>query len=193
MADYKVALQDMSFLLEDVFSVAKDWETMPELRDVVDPETAKAILEEAAKLTETLIAPNSRAADEEGIHFADGVVTTPKGYKEQFAELAAGGWVGVTATPEFGGMGLPKVLSAQYEEMMCAADVSFSLYSGLTVGATIAIDSHASDELKARYLPNMVAGKWTGSMCLTEPHAGTDLGIIRSKAVPQDDGKIGRA
>ncbi|HLV47608.1 MAG TPA: acyl-CoA dehydrogenase C-terminal domain-containing protein [Aliidiomarina sp.] len=190
MADYKVALQDMNFLLEDVFAVAKDWETMPGLQDLVDPETAKAILEEAAKLTETLIAPNSRAADEEGIHFADGVVTTPKGYKEQFAELAAGGWVGVTATPEFGGMGLPKVLSAQYEEMMCAADVSFSLYSGLTVGATIAIDSHASDELKARYLPNMVAGKWTGSMCLTEPHAGTDLGIIRSKAVPQDDGSF---
>ncbi|MCO4321908.1 acyl-CoA dehydrogenase C-terminal domain-containing protein [Aliidiomarina quisquiliarum] len=188
MADYKVALQDMNFLLEDVFAVAKDWETMPELRDMVDPETAKAILEEAAKLTETLIAPNSRAADEEGIHFSDGVVTTPKGYKEQFAELAAGGWVGLTAPTEFGGMGLPKVLSAQYEEMMCAADVSFSLYSGLTVGAIITLASHANDELKQRLLPKMIAGEWTGSMCLTEPHAGTDLGIIRSKAVPHDDG-----
>ncbi len=188
MADYKVALQDMNFLLEDVFTVAKDWEAMPELRDMVDPETAKAILEEAAKLTETLIAPNSRAADEEGIHFADGVVTTPKGYKEQFAELAAGGWVGLTAPAEFGGMGLPKVLSAQYEEMMCAADVSFSLYSGLTVGAIITLASHANNELKQRLLPKMIAGEWTGSMCLTEPHAGTDLGIIRSKAVPQDDG-----
>ncbi|RUO39333.1 acyl-CoA dehydrogenase [Aliidiomarina taiwanensis] len=188
MADYKVDLQDMNFLLDDVFAVAKDWETMPKLSEVVDADTAKAILDEAAKLTENLIAPNLRAADEEGIHFSDGEVTTPKGYKEQFAELAAGGWVGVTASEEFGGMGLPKVLSAQYEEMMCAADVAFSLYSGLTAGAIIALDSHASPELKERYLPNMVAGKWTGSMCLTEPHAGTDLGIIRTKAEPEQDG-----
>lgn len=190
MADYKAAVQDMNFLLEDVFSVAKDWESMPALAEMMDADTAKAILEEAAKLTETLIAPNARAADEEGIHFQDGVVQTPEGYKEQFAELASGGWVGVTANPDFGGMGLPKVLSAQYEEMMCAADISFSLYSGLTAGAIMTIDSHGSDALKETYLPRMAAGEWTGTMCLTEPHAGTDLGIIRSKAEPQVDGSF---
>ncbi|MCL5255783.1 MAG: acyl-CoA dehydrogenase family protein, partial [Gammaproteobacteria bacterium] len=188
MSEYKVALQDMNFVLFDVLNVADDWANMDQLRDVIDPDTARAILDEAAKLTSTLIAPNARAADEEGIHFADGAVTTPKGYKEQFKQLAEGGWVGVTANPEYGGMGMPKTLSAQYEEMMCAADISFSLYSGLTAGAIMALDLHASAELKDKYLEKMVTGEWTGTMCLTEPHAGTDLGIIRSKAVPADDG-----
>lgn len=188
MSEYRVALQDMNFVLFDVLNVADDWANMDQLSDVIDPDTARAILDEAAKLTSTLIAPNARAADEEGIHFADGVVTTPTGYKEQFKQLAEGGWVGVTANPEYGGMGMPKTLSAQYEEMMCAADISFSLYSGLTAGAIMALDLHASPELKDIYLEKMVTGEWTGTMCLTEPHAGTDLGIIRSKAVPADDG-----
>ena len=190
MSDYKASLQDMNFVLHEVFNVADDWARMPELQDMMDADTASAILEEAAKVTEELIAPNARNADEQGVQFNDGVVTTPDGYKEQFRQLAEGGWVGVTANPEFGGMGLPKVVSAQYEEMMCAADISFSLYSGLTAGAIIALDSHASDELKQQYLPRMAAGEWTGSMCLTEPHAGTDLGIIRSKAEPQADGSF---
>ncbi|MCL4409885.1 MAG: acyl-CoA dehydrogenase C-terminal domain-containing protein [Gammaproteobacteria bacterium] len=188
MSEYRVALQDMNFVLFDVLNVADDWANMDQLSDVIDPDTARAILDEAAKLTSTLIAPNARAADEEGIHFADGVVTTPAGYKEQFKQLAEGGWVGVTANPEYGGMGMPKTLSAQYEEMMCAADISFSLYSGLTAGAIMALDLHASAEIKETYLEKMVTGEWTGTMCLTEPHAGTDLGIIRSKAVPADDG-----
>lgn len=190
MADYQVALQDMNFLLDDVFHVAQDWQRMPHLQDVVDVDTAKAILEEAAKFAETVIAPNARAADEQGVSFQDGKVTTPAGYKEQFKELASGGWIGLTAPSEFGGMGLPKSLSAQYEEMMCAADVSFSLYSGLTAGAIIALDAHASDEIKQVYLPHMVSGDWTGSMCLTEPHAGTDLGMIKTKAEPRDDGSF---
>lgn len=187
MSDYRVALQDMNFVLHDVLKVGDDWAAMPKMSEVIDPDTARAILDEAAKLTSTLIAPNARAADEEGISFADGVVTTPQGYKEQFRQLAEGGWVGVTANPDFGGMGMPKVLSAQYEEMMCAADISFSLYSGLTAGAIMSLDLHASDELKDTYLPRLVAGEWTGTMCLTEPHAGTDLGIIRTKAVPNND------
>ncbi|MCL5254766.1 MAG: acyl-CoA dehydrogenase C-terminal domain-containing protein [Gammaproteobacteria bacterium] len=190
MSEYRVALQDMNFVLFDVLNVADDWANMDQLSDVIDVDTAKAILDEAAKLTSTLIAPNARAADEEGIHFKDGVVTTPQGYKEQFKQLAEGGWVGVTANPEYGGMGMPKILSAQYEEMMCAADISFSLYSGLTAGAIMAMDLHASDDLKEQYLPRMVSGEWTGTMCLTEPHAGTDLGIIRTKAVPAEDGSF---
>ncbi|PTB84776.1 acyl-CoA dehydrogenase, partial [Pseudidiomarina aestuarii] len=127
-------------------------------------------------------------ADEEGVSFQDGRVTTPQGYREQFKQLAEGGWVGVTANPEYGGMGLPKSISAQYEEMLCAADISFSLYPGLTAGAIMTLDLHGSDELKSTYLPKLIAGEWTGTMCLTEPHAGTDLGIIRSKASPADDG-----
>ncbi|WP_194757216.1 acyl-CoA dehydrogenase C-terminal domain-containing protein [Aliidiomarina indica] len=190
MSDYRAALQDMNFLLHDVFQVGQDWEQMPQLADMMDPDTARAILDEAAKLTETLIAPNARAADEQGIRFQDGSVTTPDGYKEQFRQLAEGGWVGVTANPDFGGMGLPKTLSAQYEEMMCAADISFSLYSGLTAGAIMTLDLHGSDELKQMYLPRLAAGQWTGTMCLTEPHCGTDLGIIRSKAVPAADGSF---
>lgn len=188
MTEYRAATQDMSFLLNDVFDVASDWERMPQYNEMMDMDTARAILDEAAKLTETLIAPNARAADEQGVTFKDGEVTTPDGYKEQFRQLAEGGWVGVTANPEYGGMGMPKVISAQYEEMMCAADISFSLYSGLTAGAIIALDSHGSDELKEKYLPRMASGEWTGTMCLTEPHAGTDLGIIRSKAEPDADG-----
>ncbi|MGX5915556.1 acyl-CoA dehydrogenase C-terminal domain-containing protein [Aliidiomarina sp. Khilg15.8] len=190
MSDYKASLQDMNFVLHEVFNVADDWQQMPELQDMMDKDTAVAILEEAAKLTEGLIAPNARSADEQGVHYEDKTVTTPDGYKEAFKQLADGGWVGVTANPEFGGMGLPKVLSAQYEEMMCAADISFSLYSGLTAGAIIAMDSHASEELKQQYLPRMASGEWTGTMCLTEPHAGTDLGIIRTKAQPAADGSF---
>lgn len=190
MADYRAPRDDMDFVLHDVFEVAADWEQAPDLADMMDVETAGAILDEGAKVAENLVAPLAREADEEGVKFEDGVVTTPKGYKENFRQLAEGGWVGVTANPEFGGMGLPKSLSAQYEEMLCSADIAFSLYPGLTSGAIMAIDSHGSDELKNHYLPRMVSGEWTGTMCLTEPHAGTDLGIIKSKATPSEDGSF---
>ncbi|MGM0525691.1 MAG: acyl-CoA dehydrogenase C-terminal domain-containing protein [Pseudomonadota bacterium] len=187
MADYRAPRDDMDFVLHDVFNVAADWQQAEELADMMDVETATAILDEAAKVAENLIAPLSREADEQGVRFVDGVVTTPDGYKENFRQLAEGGWVGVTANPDFGGMGLPKSLSAQYEEMLCSADIAFSLYSGLTSGAIMALDLHGSDELKNHYLPKMASGEWTGSMCLTEPHAGTDLGIIKTKATPNDD------
>lgn len=187
MADYRVPREDMQFVLQDVFKVDQDWATFTELADL-DFDTAAAIIDEGAKLAETLIAPNCRAADEEGVSFKDGTVTTPKGYKEQFQQLAEGGWVGVSANPEWGGMGLPKVISAQYEEMLCAADISFSLYSGLTAGAIMTLDLHAAEDLKKTYLERMISGEWTGTMCLTEPHCGTDLGIMKSKAEPQADG-----
>ncbi|RUO55253.1 acyl-CoA dehydrogenase C-terminal domain-containing protein [Pseudidiomarina homiensis] len=187
MADYRVPREDMQFLLQDVFRVDQDWARFPALNEV-DMDMASAIIDEAAKLAEGLIAPHARAADEEGVRFNDSVVTTPANYRENYQQLAAGGWVGVTANPEFGGMGLPKVVSAQYEEMLCAADISFSLYPGLTAGAIITLDAYASDALKQLYLPKMTSGEWTGTMCLTEPHAGTDLGIIRTKAEPQEDG-----
>ncbi len=189
MLEYRVPREDMQFLLQDVFQADKDWSQLPALADI-DMDTVTAVLDEAAKLTETLIAPNARAADEAGVTFNDGVVTTPANYRENFKQLAEGGWVGVSSNPEFGGMGLPKVVSAQYEEMMCAADISFSLYPGLTAGAIMTLDEHASDEIKNTYLENMTQGIWTGSMCLTEAHAGTDLGMIRTKAEPNEDGSF---
>ena len=188
MADYRAPRDDMDFVLHDVFNVSADWQQADELADMMDEDTATAILDEAAKVAENLIAPLSRAADEQGVSFAEGKVTTPDGFKQNFKQLAEGGWVGVTANPEFGGMGLPKSLSAQYEEMLCSADISFSLYPGLTSGAIMTLDLHGSDELKQLYLPKMASGEWTGTMCLTEPHAGTDLGIIKSKAIPESDG-----
>ncbi|AVJ56558.1 acyl-CoA dehydrogenase [Idiomarina sp. OT37-5b] len=188
MADYRAPRDDMDFVLHDVFNVAADWQQAAELAEMMDVDTATAILDEAAKVAENLVAPLSLQADEQGIRFDNGDVTTPDGFKENFKQLAEGGWVGVTANPEFGGMGLPKALSAQYEEMLCSADIAFSLYPGLTSGAIMTLDLHASEELKQQYLPKMAAGEWTGTMCLTEPHAGTDLGIIKSKAVPNDDG-----
>ncbi|RUO78158.1 acyl-CoA dehydrogenase [Idiomarina tyrosinivorans] len=188
MADYRAPRSDMDFLLHDVFQVADDWQQMPALAEMMDADTATAILDEAAKVAENLVAPNSRAADEEGVTWEQGAVSVPKAYHGAFKALAEGGWVGVTANPDFGGMGLPKSLSAQYEEMLCSADIAFSLYPGLTSGAIMTLDLHGSDELKAHYLPRLAAGEWTGTMCLTEPHTGTDLGIIRTKAVPADDG-----
>ncbi|MDF2179225.1 acyl-CoA dehydrogenase C-terminal domain-containing protein [Aliiglaciecola sp. CAU 1673] len=188
MADYRAPLKDIQFVLNDVFDAPALWQSCEALAQVIDADTAQAILEEAAKLVEKEVAPRARNADEQGVSWDAGKVTTPDGYKESFQAIANGGWIGLSGDPELGGMGMPKMLSAQYEELLCAGDVSFSLYPGLTYGATMAILAHGSDELKQTYLPKMYSGEWAGSMCLTEPHAGTDLGIIRTKAVDNGDG-----
>ena len=188
MADYQAPLRDMRFVLNEVFQVSKLWAQLPALAEVVDEETANAILEEAGKITAGMIAPLNRASDEEGCSWANGVVTTPAGFIDAYKAYAEGGWVGVGGDPHFGGMGMPKVISAQVEEMVNSSSLSFGLYPMLTAGACLSINAHASEELKQAYLPNMYAGVWAGSMCLTEPHAGTDLGIIRTKAEPQADG-----
>ena len=188
MADYKAPLRDMRFVLNEVFEVAKLWAQLPALAETVDAETVEAILEEAGKVTSKSVAPLSRAADEAGCHWSDGAVTTPAGFPQAYKTYAEGGWVGVGGDPAYGGMGMPKAVSAQVEEMVNSASLSFGLYPMLTAGACLSINAHASEELKAAYLPNMYAGVWAGSMCLTEPHAGTDLGIIRTKAEPQADG-----
>ncbi|ROL73196.1 acyl-CoA dehydrogenase [Pseudomonas chlororaphis] len=188
MADYKAPLRDMRFVLNEVFEVSKLWAQLPALADTVDAETVEAILEEAGKVMGKSVAPLSRSADEEGCHWKDGVVTTPEGFPQAYQTYAEGGWVGVGGDPAYGGMGMPKAVSAQVEEMVNSASLSFGLYPMLTAGACLSINAHASDALKETYLPNMYAGVWAGSMCLTEPHAGTDLGIIRTKAEPQADG-----
>ncbi|AYG10194.1 acyl-CoA dehydrogenase [Pseudomonas fluorescens] len=188
MADYKAPLRDMRFVLNEVFEVAKLWAQLPALAETVDAETVEAILEEAGKVTAKTIAPLSRNGDEEGCRWDNGVVTTPAGFPEAYKTYAEGGWVGVGGDPAYGGMGMPKAVSAQVEEMINSSGLAFGLYPMLTSGACVSINTHASDELKATYLPNMYSGVWAGSMCLTEPHAGTDLGIIRTKAEPQADG-----
>ncbi|EMQ5469362.1 acyl-CoA dehydrogenase C-terminal domain-containing protein [Pseudomonas aeruginosa] len=188
MPEYNAPLRDMRFLLNDVFDAPALWQRLPRLAERIDADTADAILEEAAKVTGGLLAPLNRSGDEEGAQWQDGAVRTPAGFREAYATYAEGGWVGLTGNPAHGGMGMPKMLAVQFEEMMYAANASFSLYSTLSAGACLALDAHGSEELKNRYLPNMYAGTWAGSMCLTEPHAGTDLGIIRTKAEPQADG-----
>ena len=188
MSDYLAPLRDMRFVMYEVFKGAEQWAQWPAIRDLLDQETADAILEESARLASRTVAPLNRSGDEEGCHWQDATVTTPKGFKDAFKVFAEGGWIGLTGTPEYGGMGMPKMLGAQFDEMLCSASLSFILYPGLTSGACLAINAHGTEELKARYLERMYSGEWAGTMCLTEAHCGTDLGIIRTKAEPQDDG-----
>ena len=188
MSDYKAPLRDMRFVLNEVFQVSRLWAGLPGLAEVIDEETAAAILEEAGKLSAEVIAPLNRAGDEQGCTWNNGQVTTADGYVAAYQAFAEGGWGGVGGDPQYGGMGMPKAISAQVEEMVNGASLAFGLFPMLTAGACLSLNAHASDELKARYLPNMYAGTWSGSMCLTEAHAGTDLGMIRTRAEPQADG-----
>ena len=188
MDEYKVPLKDMSFLLHEVFKADEMWQQLPKLAEQVDKDTAQAILQECAKIAEQVLAPISREGDETGVSFDDGVVTTAPGYKEAFNTYAEGGWSGLGGDVNYGGMGMPKMLTAMHEEMLCSADISFALYPVLTAGAALSLAKHGSDELKQRYLTRMYSGEWSASMCLTEAHSGTDLGIIRTKAIPQEDG-----
>ncbi len=188
MTTYKAPLRDMRFILDEVFEVAKLWAELPALTEAVDADTAAAILEEAGKVTAGTIAPLNRSGDEEGCQWNNGMVTTPAGFPEAYRTYAEGGWVGISGDPAYGGLGMPKVVSAQIDEMVNSANLSFALYPMLTAGACLSINTHATEELKRLYLPKMYAGDWSGSMCLTEPHAGTDLGLIRTKAEPQADG-----
>lgn len=188
MAEYKVPLKDMSFLLYEVFKADEMWQKLPKLAEQVDKDTAQAILQECAKIAEQEIDPIARQGDEIGVSFKDGVVTTAPGYKEAFKTYAEGGWTALGGDVDYGGMGMPKMLTAMHEEMLNSGDISFALFPVLTAGAGLALAKHGSEELKQRYLTRMYAGDWTASMCLTESHSGSDLGIIRTKAVPQDDG-----
>jgi alkylation response protein AidB-like acyl-CoA dehydrogenase len=188
MPEFNAPLRDLHFVLHEVFQAPSLWARLPALAETVDGETASAILEEAAKVTGQLIAPLNRTGDEEGARWQDGQVTTPSGFKEAYATYIGGGWVGLSGNPQYGGMGMPKMLAVQFEEMLYAANSSFALYSALSAGACLAIDAHANEELKNTFLPPMYEGRWAGSMCLTEAHAGTDLGLIRTRAEPQADG-----
>lgn len=188
MVDYQAPLRDMRFVMYEVFDAETQWAQWPTVSECVDRETADAILEEGAKLVSRILSPLYRSGDEEGCRWDNGSVTTPSGFKNAYQLYSEGGWTSLGGNPEFGGMGMPKVLGAQFDEMSCGANLGFTLYPSLTSGAALAIDAHASETLKSLYLPKMYSGEWAGTMCLTEPHAGTDLGIIRTKAIPMDDG-----
>ncbi|SFD66725.1 hypothetical protein SAMN05216577_13294 [Pseudomonas citronellolis] len=186
MPEYKAPLRDMRFLIDEVFDFAGRYQALGATD--ASPDMVSAILEEGAKFCEQVLAPLNRSGDEEGCHFDNGVVTTPKGFKEAFAQYVEGGWNGVSSDPAYGGQGLPHSLGLLVSEMIGAANCSWAMYPGLTKGAMAAIHAHGSAEQKQAYLPRMTAGTWTGTMCLTEPHCGTDLGIIKTRAVPNADG-----
>ena len=186
MAVYKAPIKDIQFVLNEVIDVAK-LAKMPGYEDAT-PDTIHAIVEEAAKLCENVLFPLNRTGDEEGCHYENGVVRTPKGFKEAYKQFAEGGWTGITCDPEFGGQGLPATVGFALQEMFTAANQAFAMYPGLSHGAYEALSRHGSEELKKRYLPKLADVTWSGTMCLTEPHCGTDLGMLRTKAEPQADG-----
>ncbi len=188
MAHYTAPLNDMNFVLFDVLK-AQDLSQCPGFEDA-NEEMIRAVLDEAAKLAENVLQPINQSGDIEGCHYdpETKAVTTPKGFKEAYKTFAQGGWSGLSASPEYGGQGLPHLLKIVVDEMACSTNLSMGMYPGLSHGAIDALTLHASDELKDKYLPNLISGEWTGTMCLTEPQCGTDLGLIRTKADPQADG-----
>ena len=187
MPTYKAPVSDTLFLLSDVFDYAK-YANAPGFADA-PIDIVEAVLTEGAKFVEEVVQPLNLSGDHEGCkRHADGSVTTPKGFKEAYKALVEGGWVGLAGDQKFGGQGLPHFLAVLFSEYEYSANLAFSMYPGLTNGAVAALMTHASDELKARYLPKMTTGEWTGTMNLTEPHCGTDLGLIKTRAVPQPDG-----
>jgi acyl-CoA dehydrogenase len=187
MPQFKAPVQDTLFILNDLLTL-QNYHNLPGFEDLT-PETLEAILEEGAKFTNEVTAPLNRIGDSEGCkRLPDGTVQTPKGFKEAFRAYAAGGWMGLSMPENYGGQGLPYVLGAAMNEFLSSANMAHAMYGGLTKGAIAAMLVHANDALKETYLPKMIAGEWTGTMNLTEPHCGTDLGLLKTKAVPQADG-----
>src|SRR4051812_8649122 len=187
MPIYKAPVEDVNFLLNDVFQIDR-YDNLPGFSDA-SADVREAVLSEAAKLAEEVLQPLNRVGDLEGCtRHEDGSVTTPKGFKEAFKQVAEGGWLGLSAPAEYGGQGLPVALSQGVTGFQSAAHMAFSVYCGLTLGAPAALMVHGKPEQKNMFVPKMVAGEWTGTMNLTEPQCGTDLGLLRTKAVKQADG-----
>ena len=187
MPVYKAPVEDTLFLLNDVFQFER-YNNLPGFADAT-PDLVEAVLGEGAKLCEEVLQPLNHSGDQEGCkRNADGSVTTPKGFKEAYRAYSEGGWIGLAMDPDYGGQGLPYTLGAVMNEYASAANMAFAMYPGLTMGAIAALYVHGSDAQKRTYLPKMIEGAWSGTMNLTEPHCGTDLGLIKTKAVPNGDG-----
>ena len=189
MEPYAPPVADYHFLLSEVLGFDA---AMAEIgKSEIDIDLAVSVLEEAGKFCAQTLHPINRSGDEEGSHLVNGEVKTPTGFAAAYQEFAKGGWTSLSADPEYGGQGLPFILQLWLDEMLSAANLSFGLVPGLSRGAAEAIAAHASDELKAIYLPKLVSGEWTGAMALTESGAGTDLALLKTKAAPKDDGTYG--
>ncbi|HEY0974176.1 MAG TPA: acyl-CoA dehydrogenase C-terminal domain-containing protein [Solimonas sp.] len=187
MPAYKAPLRDVRFLINEVFDYPSHYAGLVNGKDA-DPDTVSAVLEECAKFCEEVLSPINLPGDEEGCHFNNGDVKTPKGFKEAYAQFVAGGWQGLSHPQEFGGQGMPMSMGLFKSEMMGTANWSFTMYPGLSLGAMNTVMQYATPEQKALYMPPLVEGRWTGTMCLTEPQCGTDLGQVKTKAEPQPDG-----
>ena len=186
MPTYNAPLEDMLFLYEKLRD-NKNYNEIDKYKEVTT-DLVKNILEEAAKINQNLILPLAKAGDENPTVLENGVVRTPPGYKEAYKKFIEDGWTSLSCDPKYGGQGMPRTVSAFFDEMLSSASLAFKLYSELTLGAYNCIHHHATDEIKDKYLPKMVAGKWSGTMCLTEPVCGTDLGLLKTRAVEQPDG-----
>ena len=185
MPTYTAPVRDMEFVLNDVLKVQS---AGIQGYEELEAEFISAILNEAGKITSEVLAPLNAVGDKEGCHFENGIVRTPKGFKDAFDQVRDGGWTGIDCDPEYGGQGMPYIIGTAVGEMFASSNMAFGMYQGLTHGAYSAIHAHGTDSQKQKYLPKMVSCEWTGTMNLTEPHCGTDLGLMRTKAEPQQDG-----
>ena len=188
MPTYKAPLDHYRFLMNEVFNVAQ-LARLPGMEDF-GPDVISSVLEEAARLAEHEIQPLNLSGDAEGCRYENGTVTTPKGFKQAYDRLCEGGWTGLTAETRYGGQGLPHIAGTAFEEMMSSANMAFGMFPGLSQGAYRAILNHGTDDQKDLYLPMLASGVWSGTMCLTESQCGTDLGLIRTKAIPAEDGSF---
>ena len=186
MPNYTAPVEDMMFLFDKLRN-NKSYNEIEKYKEV-NSELVKDILVEAAKINENLILPLAKSGDENPTILENGVVRTPPGYKEAYKKYIDDGWTSLSCDPKYGGQGMPKTVSGFFDEMLSSASLSFKLYSELSIGAYNCIKHHATDELKDKYLPKIVEGKWSGTMCLTEPVCGTDLGLLKTKALEQSDG-----
>ena len=182
MATYTAPLRDLRFVYEELFDAGEI--TALEDYQEATPDLVNAIVEEGAKLCQNELFPLNRSGDEEGCHFDNGNVRTPEGFRSAYAAYLEGGWGGLSCAPEFGGQGMPHSVNIALEEMLCSANLSFSTYPGLTRGVYRALRAFGNEAIKQLYLPRLVSGKWSGTMCLTESHCGTDLGLLRTRAEP---------
>ena len=186
MPVYNPPAENIKFILHDVLN-ASQLSELPGYEDVSE-DLMDQIIEEGGKICEEVLFPLNQSGDQEGCTLENGVVRTPKGFKEAYETFAEGGWCGLAGDPEYGGMGMPVLLNTVMQEMICSSNMSFGMYPGLSQGCYEALHHFGTDEQKDLYLPKLIEGTWSGTMCLTEPHCGTDLGLIKTKADPQDDG-----
>ena len=186
MPTYTAPVEDMMFLFDKLRN-NKNYNEIEKYKEV-NSDLVKNILEEAAKINQNIILPLAKSGDENPTVLENGIVRTPPGYKEAYLKYIEDGWTSLSCDPKYGGQGMPKTVSAFFDEMLSSASLSFKLYSELSIGAYNCISHHGTDEIKKKYLPKIVEGKWSGTMCLTEPVCGTDLGLLKTKAVEQPDG-----